>query len=79
MRMRRDNAGLSMGLSYMPTEGLPGIMTERRALMAAAANTWETVSLSLSPTGSGTQIISLDVVAWGGTTFNGYLEAITVT
>jgi hypothetical protein len=79
MRMRRDNAGLSMGLSYMPTEGLPGITTEQRALMTAAANTWETVSLSLSPTGSGTQIISLDVVAWGGTTFNGYLEAITVT
>jgi hypothetical protein len=79
MRMQRDNTGLSLGLGYMPTEGLPGITTERRALMAAAANTWETVSLSLSPTGSGTQIISLDVVAWGGTTFNGYLEAITVT
>jgi hypothetical protein len=79
MRMRRDNTGLSLGLGYMPTEGLPGITTERRALMAAAANTWETVSLSLSPTGSGTQIVSLDVVAWGGTTFNGYLEAITVT
>jgi hypothetical protein len=79
VRMRRDNTGLSLGLGYMPTEGLPGITTERRALMAAAADTWETVSLSLSPTGSGTQIICLDVVAWGGTTFNGYLEAITVT
>jgi hypothetical protein len=79
MRMRRDNTGLSLGLGYMPTEGLPGITTERRALMAAAANTWETVSLSLSPTGSGTQIVSLDIVAWGGTTYNGYLEAITVT
>jgi hypothetical protein len=79
MRMRRDNAGLSMGLSYMPTEGLPGVTTEQRALMTAAANTWETVTFSLSPTGSGTQIICLDVVAWGGTTFNGYLEAITVT
>jgi hypothetical protein len=79
IRMRRDNTGLSMGLSYLPTEGLPGITTEQRALMTAAANTWETVTLSLSPTGSGTQIISLDVVAWGGTTFNGYLEAITVT
>jgi hypothetical protein len=79
MRMRRDNAGLSMGLSYMPTEGLPGITTEQRALMTAAANNWETVTLSLSPTGSGTQIISLDLIAWGGTTFNGYVESITVT
>jgi hypothetical protein len=79
MRMRRDNTGLSLGLGYMPTEGLPGITTERRALMAAAANTWETVSLSLSPTGSGTQIVSLDLIAWGGTTFNGYVESITVT
>jgi hypothetical protein len=79
MRMRRDNTGLSMGLSYLPTEGLPGITTEQRALMAAAANTWETVTLSLSPTGSGTQIVSLDLIAWGGTTFNGYVEAITVT
>jgi hypothetical protein len=79
MRMRRDNTGLSMGLSYMPTEGLPGITTEQRALMTAAANTWETVTLSLSPTGSGTQVLSLDLIAWGGTTFNGYVEAITVT
>jgi hypothetical protein len=79
MRMRRDNTGLSMGLSYLPTEGLPGITTEQRALMTAAANTWETVTLSLSPTGSGTQIVSLDLIAWGGTTFNGYVEAITVT
>ena len=79
IRMRRDNTGLSMGLSYLPTEGLPGITTEQRALMAAAANTWETVTLSLSPTGSGTQIISLDLIAWGGTTFSGYVEAITVT
>ena len=79
IRMRRDNTGLSMGLSYLPTEGLPGITTEQRALMTAAANTWETVTLSLSPTGSGTQIISLDLIAWGGTTFNGYVEAITVT
>jgi hypothetical protein len=81
MRMRRDNAGLSMGLSYMPTEGLPfsGIPTEQRALMTAAENTWETVTLSLSPTGSGTQIVSLDLIAWGGTTFNGYVESITVT
>jgi hypothetical protein len=80
MRMRRDNTGLSMGLSYMPTEGLPGITTtEQRALMTAAANTWETVTLSLSPTGSGTQIVSLDLIAWGGTTFNGYVESITVT
>jgi hypothetical protein len=79
IRMRRDNTGLSMGLSYLPTEGLPGITSEQRALMTAAANTWETVTLTLSPTGSGTQIVSLDVIAWGGTTFNGYFEAITVT
>jgi len=79
MRVRRDNAGLSLGLSYMPTEGLPGITTEQRALMTAAANAWETVTLSLSPTGSGTQIVSLDLIAWGGTTFNGYFESITVT
>jgi hypothetical protein len=79
VRMRRDNTGLSMGLSYLPTEGLPGITTEQRALLTAAANTWGTVTLSLSPTGSGTRIISLDVIAWGGTTFNGYIESITVT
>jgi len=79
VRMRRDNTGLSMGLSYLPTEGLPGIVTEQRALLTAAANTWGTVTLSLSPTGSGTRIISLDVIAWGGTTFNGYIESITVT
>jgi hypothetical protein len=79
VRMRRDNAGLSMGLSYMPTEGLPGITAEQRALMTAAANTWETVTLSLSPTGSGTQIVSLDLIAWGGQSFNGYVESITVT
>lgn len=79
IRMRRDNIGLSLGLSYLPTEGLPGITTEQRALMTAAANAWETVTLTLSPTGSGTQIVSLDVIAWGGTTFNGYFESITVT
>ncbi len=35
IKMRRDNTGLSLGLSYMPTEGLPGITTEQRALMTA--------------------------------------------
>jgi hypothetical protein len=79
IRMRRDNTGFSMGLSYLPSEGLPGITAEQRALMTGAANTWETVTLSLSPTGIGTQIVSLDVIAWGGTTFNGYFESITVT
>lgn len=79
VRMRRTNTGLSLGLSYLPTEGLPGIAAEQRALMTAAANTWETVTLSLAPTGTGTRIVSIDLIAWGGTTHIGYVEAVTVS
>ena len=79
VRMRRNNTGLSLGLSYLAVEGLPGIAQEQRAVMTAAANTWETVLLSLTPTGTGTRIVGIDLIAWGGTTFVGYVEAVTVS
>jgi len=79
VRMRRNNTGLSLGLSYLDVEGLPGIVDEQRALAAGAANAWETVTLSLAPTGTGTRIVGIDLIAWGGTTFVGYVEAVTVS
>jgi hypothetical protein len=86
--MRRDNTGLAMQLvvpgSYsifgtpsstsplagIPTAGVIGSMT-------AAANTWERVSLSFTPTESG--VVEIFAYAYGGSTYTGYVDDLSIS
>lgn len=85
--MRRDNTGLAMQL-VVPGTNTPGASSNTPPLagiptagvigsMTAAANTWEKVSLSFTPTESG--VVEIFVYAYGGSTYTGYVDDLTIS
>jgi len=75
-RMRRDNTGLTMRL-ICPGGQITGVSTSVSSNMTAAANTWETVSITFTPTKAGA--VDIYAHAFGGTTFSGYVCNLTAT
>jgi hypothetical protein len=75
-RMQRDNAGLTMRL-ICPGGQITGVSTDVFTDMTAAANTWETVSITFTPTKAGA--VDIYAEAFGGTTFSGYVCNLTAT
>lgn len=73
--LRRTNTGLTLML-VCPAGRLPGMTSSVSASMTAAANTWEEVSITIAPTSSG--VVELEVWAYGGTTYTGYIDDLTV-
>lgn len=74
-RMQRNNTLLTMQL-VCPGGQLPGVSTVSSS-MTAAANTWETVSITFTPTSAG----GVDIFAYGfpGAVFLGYVCNMTAT
>lgn len=75
-RMRRDNTGLTMRLICLGGQ-IAGVSSDVYADMTASANTWETVTITFTPTKAGG--VSIYAEAFGGTTYNGYVSNITAT
>jgi hypothetical protein len=75
-RMRRDNTGLTMRL-ICPGGQITGVSNSVFTDMTAAANTWETVSITFTPTKAGA--VDIYAHAFGGTTFSGYVCNLTAT
>lgn len=75
-RMRRDNTGLSMRL-VCPGKQIAGVSSDAYSDMTAAADTWETVTITFTPTSAGA--VDIYAYAFGGTTYNGYVCNITAT
>ena len=74
---RRDNTGLSVGMRVR-SDQLPGIGTsDLETLMTAAADTWEEITLTFTPTVAG--VVEVLGVAWGGTTFAGWWDDMTIS
>lgn len=73
--VRRDNTGISAGL-YLLNAALPGVV-ETSVLMTAAANTWEEITITCTPTSAG--VLTFYGIAYGGTTFNAYFDDLTIT
>ena len=85
--MRRDNTGLTMQLvvpgsstigappNTSPIAGIPnaGVISS----MTAAADTWEQVSLTFTPTEQG--VVEIFAYAYGGSTYTGYVDDLTIT
>jgi hypothetical protein len=46
------------------------------ASMTAAADTWEEVALSFTPTEAG--VVEIEVWAYGGTTYSGFVDDLTL-
>jgi hypothetical protein len=75
-RMQRSNTGLTMRL-ICPGGQITGVSTSVSSDMTAVANTWETVSITFTPTKAGA--VDIYAHAFGGTTFSGYVSNLTAT
>jgi hypothetical protein len=75
-RMRRDNTGLTMRL-VCPGGQISGVASDVSSSMTAAADTWETVTITFTPTKAGG--VDIFAHAFGGTTFSGYVCNVTAS
>jgi hypothetical protein len=75
-RMRRTNTGLTMRL-VCPGGQISGVATDVSTGMTAAANTWETVTITFTPTKAGG--VDIYAYAFGGTTFSGFVSNLTAS
>lgn len=74
--MRRSNTGLT-GRVIIRGGQLGGPSTDQIASISAAADTWE--ELTLSWTSASTGVVEIEVEFYGGTTYSGYIDDMTVT
>lgn len=75
-RMQRDNTGLTMRL-VCPGGQISGVTTDVYTDMTAAANTWETVTITFTPTKAGG--VDIYAYAFGGSTYSGYVCNLTAS
>jgi hypothetical protein len=75
-RMQRDNTQLTMRL-ICPGGQITGVSDDVSSDMTAAAGTWETVSITFTPTKAGA--VDIYAHAFGGTAFSGYVCNLTAT
>jgi hypothetical protein len=75
-RMQRSNTGLTMRL-VCPGGQITGVDTNVSSDMTAAINTWETVTITFTPTKAGG--VDIYAHAFGGTTFSGYVCNLTAS
>lgn len=73
---RRDDAGLSVGMRVHGDQ-IPGVPDDITVLATGAANTWEEITLTFTPTVAG--VVEVLGIAYGGTTYSGWLDDLTVT
>jgi len=74
--MRRDDTGLTMSL-VCPGNQISGVSSDVTSSMTAAANTWEELTITFTPSEAGT--VEIFAYAYGGSTFNGYVDDMTIT
>lgn len=73
--MRRDNSGLTMQLVCKGGQiaGVPNDVVST----VVATGAWEEETITFTPTEAG--IVEITAEAWGGTTFNGWVDDLTIT
>lgn len=72
----RDNTGINAAL-VCDAYALPGITTKQSASAAGAASTWEQLTITFTPSVAGA--VPLFVEVYGGTTYNVWVDDLTVT
>lgn len=75
-RMRRSDTGLTMRLAC-PGGQISGVSSTVYSDMTAAADTWETVTITFTPTKAGA--VDIYAHAFGGTTYSGYVCNLTAS
>jgi hypothetical protein len=74
--MRRDHTGLSMRLKC-PGGQLAGIASDVSASPVGSADAWEEVTMTFTPSEAG--VVEVFAEAWGGTSYNGWVDDLSVT
>ena len=74
--LRRSNTALNMKLICLAGQ-IAGVTTDEEASITAAADTWEEVTITFTPTESG--VVAIKVFAWGGTSHTGWVDDLTIT
>jgi len=75
--MRRTNTGLTMRLKVDFRKSYPHVSQDYVANMSANADTWQEVTLTFTPISSG--IIYINAEAFGGNSYTGYVDSISLT
>ena len=74
--MRRNNIGLTTGLRIKGDQ-IAGVPNDITSYMSAAADSWEQVTLSFTPSEAG--VVEILAECWGGSTFTAYVDDISIT
>lgn len=74
--MRRTSIALNFRLRVKGGQ-IAGVTNDVVSYMTAAADTWEQVTLSFTPTESG--VVEILAECWGGSTFTGFIDDISIT
>lgn len=74
--MRRDNTGLTMRLVCKGGQ-IAGVSSDVVSAMTAAADTWEELTITFTPTETG--VVEITAEAWGGTTYSGWVDDMTIS
>jgi hypothetical protein len=75
-RMQRSNTGLTMRL-VCPGGQISGVASDVFTDMTAVANTWETVTITFTPTKAGA--VDIYAYAFGGNSYSGYVCNLTAS
>lgn len=73
--MRRDNSGLTMRLVCKGGQ-IAGVSSDVTATVTTT-NAWEELTITFTPTEAG--VVEITAEAWGGTTFSGWVDDLTIT
>lgn len=74
--MRRDNTNLTMRLVCKGGQ-IAGVSSDVVASMSAAANTWQELTITFTPTEAG--VVEITAEAYGGSTYSGWVDDMTIT
>jgi hypothetical protein len=74
--MRRDNTGLTMRLVCKGSQ-IAGVTSDVVSAMTAAANTWEELTITFTPTEIG--VVEITAESWGGSTYSGWVDDMTIS
>ena len=73
--MRRTNTGLTARLLLRGGQ-VAGVTNDVSTDMTAAADTWEQVSITFTPTA--TEVVEVEAQCWGGTTYSLYVDDVAI-
>lgn len=74
--VRRTNTGLTMGLRIKGGQ-IAGVPSDITSYMSAAADTWQQITLTFTPTEAG--VVEIISECYGGSTYTGYIDDLSIT